>query len=107
MHTNTGRFFAFAFFLLTSVVTSASTEDSVNPETRIAQERKLHEVWTSGTPPVVMRAEIQVLSATGALTPGEYLVNWFSPLRWKEELRFVNYERVRYTMRRAIGRKVI
>jgi TonB family protein len=95
MHTNTGRFFVIAFFLLTSVVSSASTEDSINPETLTAQARKLHEVWTSGTPPIVMRAEIQVLSAKGALTPGGYLVNWVSPLRWKEELRFVNYERVR------------
>jgi TonB family protein len=89
------RFFVFAFFLLTSVVSSASTEDSIDPGTLITQARKLHQVWTSGTPPVVMRADIQVLSAKGALTPGEYLVNWVSPLQWKEELRFVNYERVR------------
>ncbi len=95
MLTVPGKFFVFAFFLLTSVVSSASTEDSVNPETLIAQARKLQEVWTSETPPVVMRANIQVLSAKGALTPGEYLVNWVSPLQWKEELRFVNYERVR------------
>ena len=59
------------------------------------QARKLHEVWTAGTPPVVMRAEIQALNAKGALTPGEYIVNWVSPIRWREELRFVNYERVR------------
>jgi TonB family protein len=95
MHTNKGRFFVFACFLLVSEVCSASKEDSLDPETLITQARKLHEVWTTGTPPVVMRAEIQVLSAKGGLTPGEYIINWVSPVRRREELRFVNCERVR------------
>src|ERR1700722_3813826 len=95
MHTYTRRFLVFAYVLLASGVCSASKEDSVSPETLITQARKLNEVWAAGTPPVVMRAEIQVINAKGGLTPGQYIVNWLSPAKWREELRFPNYERVR------------
>jgi TonB family protein len=95
MYTNTWRFFVVACVLLASGVCSASKEDSASAEMLLTQASKLHEVWTAGTPPVVMRAEIQALNAKGALTPGEYIVNWVSPIRWREELRFVNYERLR------------
>src|ERR1700693_1687118 len=95
MQTYTGRFLVFAYLLLASGVRSASKEDSVSPETLITQARKLDEVWTAGTPPVVMRAEIQVINVNGGLTPGQYIVNWLSPAKWREELRFPNYERVR------------
>ena len=67
----------------------------MSPETLVSQARKLHEVWTAGTPPVMMRAEIRVFDGKGGVTPGQYTVNWISPVRWREELRFVNYERVR------------
>lgn len=67
----------------------------MSPETLVSQARKLHEVWAAGTPPVMMRAEIRVFDGKGGVTPGQYIVNWISPVRWREELRFVNYERVR------------
>ncbi len=95
MQTYTGRFLVVAYLLLASGVCSGSKEDSVSPETLITQARKLHEVWTTGTSPVEMRAEIQVFNAKGGLTPGQYVVNWLSPAKWREELRFPNYERVR------------
>jgi len=95
MQTSARRFFVFACVLLASGVCSASKEDSVSPEALITQARKLHEVWTAGTPPVVMRAEIQVFNAKGDVTPGQYIVNWVSPVRWREEFRFPNYQRVR------------
>lgn len=95
MQTNTRRFFIFVCFLLATGVCSESKEDSVNPETLITQARKLHELWTAGTPPLVMRTEIQVFNAKGGLTSGQYVVNWVSPVRWREDLRFPNYERVR------------
>jgi Gram-negative bacterial TonB protein C-terminal len=95
MQTYTGRSFIFACVLLASGVCSASKEDSVSPETLITQARKLHEIWTAGTPPVTMRAEIQVFNGKGGVTPGQYTVNWVSPAKWREDLRFPNYERVR------------
>jgi TonB family protein len=95
MHTNTVRFFVFACLSLSSGVCSASKEDSASAELLFTQARKLHEVWTAGTPTVVMRAEIQVFNGKGYVTPGQYVVNWISPIHWREEYKFPNYERVR------------
>jgi TonB family protein len=95
MHNNSLRFFVFVCVMLGSAVCSVSKEDSVNQEALLTQARKLHEVWTAGTPPVMMRAEIQVFNGKGGVTPGQYIVSWVSPVRWREELRFPNYERVR------------
>jgi TonB family protein len=95
MQTSTGRFLVFLYVLLVSGALSASKEDSLRPETLLTQARKLHDVWTAGTPPVTMRAEIQVFNGKGGVTPGQYIVNWVSPVRWREEFRFPNYERVR------------
>jgi TonB family protein len=95
MQTYTGTFFILVCVMFATVVCSASKEDSVSPETIITQARKLHEVWTAGTPPVTLRAELQVFDGKGGVTPGQYIVNWVSPVRWREEVRFPNYERVR------------
>jgi TonB family protein len=43
----------------------------------------------------MMRAEIQVSDAKGTLVNGSYTLNWVSPSRWREEIRFGNYERLR------------
>jgi TonB family protein len=66
----------------------------MSPEALISQASKLQELWTDGTPPVRVRAQIQVFEAKG-VTEGQYIVNWVSPSRWREEVRFVNYERIR------------
>jgi hypothetical protein len=95
MRTNSLRFFVLACVMLGSAVCSASTEDSVSVEALVARARKLHEVWTAGTLPVTMRADIQVFNGKGGVRPGQYIVNWISPTQWREELRFPNYERVR------------
>jgi TonB family protein len=95
MHTNSLRFFAFVCVMLGSAVCSASKEDSVSPEALLTQARQLQAVWTAGTPPMMMRAEIQVFNGKGGVTPGQYIVFWVSPVRWREELHFADYERVR------------
>jgi hypothetical protein len=95
MHTKGRRFFVFVWVMLGSAVCSASKEDSVSPETLIAQARKLQDVWTAGTPPMMMRAEIQVVDASGGVTQAQYIVNWVSPIHWREEIRFTDYERIR------------
>jgi TonB family protein len=95
MQTSRLRVFVFTCVLLAGAVCSASTEDSVSAEALVARARKLHEVWTAGTPPVTMRAEIQVSDATGGVTQAQYIVNWVSPARWREEIRFTDYDRIR------------
>jgi TonB family protein len=89
------RFFVLAFVLLAVGVCSPSDDRSVGPESLIAQARKVQEIWTEGTPPSSMRAEIQMLDAKGKVTPGQYRVTWSSPSRWREELQIAGYTRVR------------
>jgi hypothetical protein len=94
MSTNTRKFIVFAFVLLASMVCAAK-EDSISPESLIAQARKLQEIWTDGTSPITMRTEIQVSDAKGKVTPGQYVVTWLSSSRWREELEIGNYKRIR------------
>jgi TonB family protein len=42
-----------------------------------------------------MRTEIQVFDAKGKATPGQYFVDWLSASRWREEIQFANYKRLR------------
>jgi TonB family protein len=98
MRKNTGRCFALALLVLAALVSGvycAGKEDSINPESLIAQARKLEEIWTDGTPPITMRTEIHVLDAKGKVTPGQYVVTWQSSSRWREELEIANYKRIR------------
>jgi TonB family protein len=84
-----------AFAVSVRGVCGASKEDSISPESLIAQARKLQEIWTDSTPPITMRTEIQVLDAKGKATSGQYVVTWLSSSRWREELEIANYKRVR------------
>jgi TonB family protein len=70
-------------------------EDKASAESLLAQARKLHDVWTEGTPAVKVRTEIKILYADGKTAPGYYVITWISPLRWRDELEFSNYKRVR------------
>lgn len=95
MHNNSLRFVAFVCVMLGSAVCSAGKEDSVSAETLITRARHLQDVWTAGTSPMMMRAEIQVFDATGGVTQAQYIVNWVSPIHWREEIRFTDYEQIR------------
>jgi TonB family protein len=95
MPQNTCKFLVFAFVLLATSISSVSKEDSISPESLVAQARKLQEIWTDGTPPIAMRAEIQVFDAKGKATPGQYYVNWMSASRWRDEVQIANYKRLR------------
>ncbi|HTP70167.1 MAG TPA: hypothetical protein VMJ35_14755 [Dongiaceae bacterium] len=67
----------------------------MSAESLLAEARKLQNVWTDGTPPVKVRTEIAILDATGKSVPGQYVVTWISPSRWKEELEIATYKRIR------------
>jgi TonB family protein len=95
MPKNTWRFLVCGCVLLAGGVCSSGKEDSASAEMLFAQAARLHEVWTAGTLPMVMRADIQVFNGKGSVTPGQYMVHWVSATRWREDLRFSNYERVR------------
>ncbi|HKV04514.1 MAG TPA: TonB family protein [Candidatus Acidoferrales bacterium] len=85
----------FAGLLLEPSGPSAAKENATSPEALISRARLVEEIWTAGMPSMLMRAEVQIADAKGALATGEYTFNWASPTRWREDIRFVNYERLR------------
>ncbi len=88
-------FLIFACLFLANAAHCAGEEEAASPEALISRARLQEEIWTEGTPPMLMRAEVQVSNAKGALVPGDYALDWVSPSRWREEIRFENYERLR------------
>jgi TonB family protein len=80
-------------FLGTAVY--AAKEDVPSPETLISRARLLEDIWTEGTPPMLMRADVQVLDAKGSFGHAGYTFVWISPSRWREEIQFGNYARLR------------
>ncbi len=86
------------FSILTSLFLAggmrcAGREDT-SPEALISRAR-LQEIFTDGTPPMVVRADVQSLGVKGELVQGDYTLTWISPSRWREEIHFANYARLR------------
>ena len=90
------RYFVLAAFAaLTSGVFCLGKEDTISPESLIAQALKLQDVWSDGTPAVKVRTEIEISDPKSKSTPGRYVVTWISPSRWSEELEIADYKRLR------------
>ena len=85
----------FACLFLANAASRAAKGDTASPEALISRARLQEEIWTSGTPPMLMRAEVQVSDSKGALVHGDYTFNWVSPSQWREEIRFGSYVRLR------------
>jgi TonB family protein len=96
MQKNTLRCLVLALLAaLTSGAFCLGTEDKANPESLLAQARKLADVWSDGTPAVKVQTDVKILYAKDKTTPGRYVVTWISPSHWREELEFSNYKLVR------------
>jgi TonB family protein len=96
MDHNKGMVFLFAYLFLANTGWCAGQEEAASPEALISQARLEEAIWTEGTPPMSMRAEVQVANAHGALVHGDYALDWVSPSQWREEIRFEKqYERLR------------
>jgi TonB family protein len=80
---------------LTSGPLCLGKDDTVGPESLLAQAVKLQDVWSDGTPAVKVRAEIEALDVRGKALHGQYTVTWISASRWMEELEIANYKRIR------------
>jgi TonB family protein len=70
-------------------------EDEPSPENLLSRARLLEDTWTEGMPPMFVRADVQVPDAKGSLGHAGYTLVWVSPSRWREEIRFGNYVRLR------------
>jgi len=95
MNPNKSVVFIFALVFLANPAWSADKEEPASPEELISRARSQEEIWAQGTPPMSMRAELQVFDAKGTPVHGDYSLDWVSPSKWREEIRFGKYERLR------------
>jgi len=86
-------FILICLFLANAVY--AGKDEVVSPETLISRARLLEDIWAEGTRSMLMRADVQILDAKGSLGHAGYTFEWISPSRWREEILFGNYTRVR------------
>ena len=95
MNANKTVVFIFAFVFLANAAWSADKEEPSSPEALISRARSQEQTWTDGTPPMLMQAELQVFDAKGSPVHGDYTLDWVSPSKWREEIRFGQYQRLR------------
>jgi TonB family protein len=95
MRQYTSVIFIFASFFAMAGGWCAATEETPSRDALISRAHLQEDIWTDGTPPMVMLAEIQVADSKGDLVKGQYTFNWASPSQWREDIRFENYERIR------------
>ncbi|MGB6876610.1 MAG: energy transducer TonB [Candidatus Acidiferrales bacterium] len=60
-----------------------------------AKALAVSDLRASGSPPFEMRATITVKQRFGKPSIGSYLLEWSSPDKWREEIQFANYIRIR------------
>lgn len=85
----------FACLLLPGACWGGNNQDATSPDALISRLRPVQDLWAEGTPPVVVQADLQVPDAKGNVARGNYILNWVSPSKWREEIRLGNYVRVR------------
>ena len=85
----------FAVLLSLNSASSAPKDASQDPKDLIARALQQEYLWTEATPPLFLHGEIRIGDAKGGVAKGEYTYYWVSPSRWREDIRFVNYQRVR------------
>ena len=95
MNSKKGIVLVFACVLLAIAAQCAEKEEPASPEALISRARLQEEAWAEGTPPMLMRAELQVFDAKGTPVHGDYSLDWVSPSKWREEIRFGKYARLR------------
>ncbi len=65
------------------------------PESLLSRARSQQDIWSDGTSPLILREEVRLFDLKGSPVVGDYILYWASPSRWREEIRFGDYERIR------------
>jgi TonB family protein len=105
MNHNKGFVLIFACMFLGCAAWCAAKEEQESPQALISRARLEEDMWAEGSPPILMRADLQVPDAKGTLVHGDYTLDWVSPSRWREVIRFGNYERFRVRDERGYWQK--
>lgn len=85
----------FTYLIVSSPAWPAKKGESVDPESLIAKARSAEILWTEGTPKLALRAELQVANGQGGSATAQYVLAWASPSKWREEIKFLDYDRLR------------
>jgi hypothetical protein len=93
MAENRALAFLFTWLVVASSGWAAKKEGSVDPESLIVKVRTTEILWTEGTPKFALQAELHLTNEQGGWAT--YVFAWVSPSRWREEIRFTNYDRLR------------
>src|SRR3981081_1757629 len=83
-----------AYLFVANASRCAAPEASISSDALISRAR-FQQLWDEGTPPMQMRAELEVAGADGTMSRGDYTLEWVSPSQWREQIHFANYERLR------------
>lgn len=89
------RFFLTVCVLILCGAPLIGKGDEQSAEALVSRARTVQALWTEGTPPMTLKAEITVYGDQGKSVPGQYIVHWVSRTQWREDVRFSNYHRVR------------
>lgn len=76
------------------VAFSGARDKSIAAEALVERARS-EQIWAEGTPPMQLKAELDVAGTNGTTAQGDYTFDWVSPTQWREEIHFANYERLR------------
>lgn len=72
-----------------------ANDEAASPEALISRARLQEDLWTEGTPSLFMQAELRVSDSKGSTVQGSYTFHWNSASRWREEIKFSNYDLLR------------
>lgn len=93
--------FAAAVLLIVVVAPCAQSQSTKDADARaqatalFAKALAVSDIRAPGSPPFEMRATITVKQRFGKPETGSYLLEWASPEKWREEIHFANYTRIR------------
>lgn len=88
---------AFAFLAAARPARSQSTADAahIRAVALFSKALAVSGLRAPGSPPFEMRGTITVKQRFGKPEIGSYLLEWASPEKWREKIRFANYTRIR------------
>jgi hypothetical protein len=96
----------FASVFLANSAWCEDKEGPTSPEALISRARSQEEIWTDGTPPMSMRAELQIFDSKGAPVHGDYSLIGWRLLNGENKFDLENMSGSAYETQKDIGRRV-
>jgi TonB family protein len=62
---------------------------------QLLSKARSQQVWDENTPALRIKADLGIAGTGGVTAQGNYFFDWVSPTKWREEIKFANYDRQR------------